>query len=101
MDSASTYSSGIITVIKNGLTASKPSDSVLFEASFLEGTMTSKLIADHGTNNNLMQSEVLHMIKTKAPTTRVMTLEPALVYRAINRDEVIHCSKEVSMDIYL
>lgn len=85
-DSASRFSSGITNVVENNLTASKPSDDVLFEASFLEGTITSKLMADHDADSNLLQSEVLHRIKTEAPTTRVTTLKPSLLYSEITSD---------------
>lgn len=68
---------------------------------FLEMTIKASFTVDQGADCNLMAARVLKRTMTKAPNTRVKSIEPPLIYTGLSRARAIHCLEEAKMGLNL
>ena len=75
--------------------------SALFSASFAKGAIESTVLADNGSDTNLMPPAVFKQLQEACPTLTVITLEPAHCFNPIGSGPQITCKKKAKADTQL
>lgn len=73
----------------------------MLRASFAEGEIEVRMVADQGAEAILMSKDLFKEIQEELPDIRPATLYPVQIYRGVNSELYVTCNQEVKQDVFL